>query len=151
MCLMGAAPGTLARSTRRPYKRHIGHFATHREAVARNARYVRSVNVSQSCRRRRAVGRRAGRHDMERDRAAIVEFDGNVAREWAEGFAGLDPERPPAGVSLNRWQRFVEDVGLFLRGPFCAVEAALGWGPYDLFGHDPERPLARLDIWASSG
>jgi len=30
-------------------------------------------------------------------------------------------------VPLRRWQRFVDDVGLFLDSPFCAVAAALGW------------------------
>jgi hypothetical protein len=89
------------------------------------------------------------------DRAAIVEYDGNIPRQWAEGFARLNPDHPPAGVPLKRWQRFVDDVGLFLDSPFCAVAAALGWGPYDLFGCDRDRPFARLDlmglIWLMNG
>lgn len=102
-----------------------------------------------------ADGGAAAWAEAEEERAAIVEFDGNIPRQWSDGFARLDPERPPAGVSLERWQRFVDDVGLFLEGPFCAVAAALGWGPYDLFGHDPERPLACLDmmglLWLMNG
>lgn len=84
--------------------------------------------------------------EAEAERAAIVEHDGTIPREWAEGFARLDPNRPPADVPLRRWQRFVDDVGLFLDGPFCAVAAALGWGPYDLFGCDRDRPFARIDL-----
>jgi hypothetical protein len=61
------------------------------------------------------------------ERAAIIEHDGRIPRGWAEGFARLDPDRTPADVPPRRWQRFVDDVGLFLDGPFCAVAAALGW------------------------
>jgi hypothetical protein len=93
--------------------------------------------------------------DDEEERAAIVEHDGAIPREWAEGFAQLDPDRPPRDAPLKRWQRFVDDVGLFLDSPFCAVAAALGWGPHDLFGCDRDRPFARLDqaglLWLLNG
>ena len=49
-------------------------------------------------------------------------------------------------MSPRRWQQFVDDLRLFLDGPFCAVAAALGWGPHDLFGCDLERPFARIDL-----
>jgi hypothetical protein len=92
--------------------------------------------------------------DLE-ERAAIVEYTGNIPRQWAEGFARLDPDRPPADVPPRRWRRFVDDVGLFLDSPFCAVAAALGWGPFDLFGCDRNRPFARLDqsgmLWLVNG
>jgi hypothetical protein len=46
-------------------------------------------------------------------------------------------------------------VGRFLDSPFCAVAAALGWGPLDLFGCDRDRPFARNDqaglLWLLSG
>jgi hypothetical protein len=62
----------------------------------------------------------------EEERAAIVEYDGDIPRAWAEGFARLDPRRPPADVPPRRWLRFVDDVGLFLDGPFCVVALSLG-------------------------
>jgi hypothetical protein len=65
--------------------------------------------------------------EAEEERAAIVEHDGAIPRAWAEGFARLDPGRPPGDMPLKRWQRFVDDVGRFLDSPFCAVAAALGW------------------------
>ena len=91
----------------------------------------------------------------EEELAAIVEHHGAIPQAWAEGFARLDPDRPPGDVLLMRWRRFVDDVGLFLGGPFCAVAAALGWGPHDLFGCDRDRPFARIDqaglLWLLNG
>jgi len=93
--------------------------------------------------------------EAEDERAAIVEHDGKIPRTWAEGFARLDPDRPPGDVPLQRWQRFIDDVGLFLDSPFCAVAVALGWGPLDLVGCDGARPFARIDksglLWLLRG
>jgi hypothetical protein len=93
--------------------------------------------------------------EAEEERAAHVEYDGDIPRQWAEGLARLDADRPPADVPLRRWQRFVDDAGLFLDSPFRAVAAALGWGPYDLFGCDRDRPFARIDqaglLWLLDG
>ncbi len=93
--------------------------------------------------------------DAEEERVAIVEYDGGIPCAWAEGFARLDPGRPPADVPPRRWQTFVDDVGLFLDGDFASVASALGWGPYDLFGADRDRPFARIDqaglLWLLNG
>jgi hypothetical protein len=71
------------------------------------------------------------------------------------GFVRLDADRPPGDVPATRWQRFVDDVGRFLDSPFCAIAAALGWGPHDLFGCDRDRPFARIDraglLWLLNG
>ena len=93
--------------------------------------------------------------EAEEERTAIVEHDGGIPRAWAEGFARLDRARPPADVPPSRWQQFVDDVGRFLDGPFCAVAATLGWRPYDLFGCDRDRPFARINeaglLWLLDG
>jgi hypothetical protein len=97
--------------------------------------------------------------EAERDefeqRSAIIEHDGKIPREWAEGFARLDPDRPPADVPPRRWLQFVDDVGRFLDSRFCVVAIALGWGPHDLFGCDRNRPFARIDqaglLWLLNG
>jgi hypothetical protein len=93
--------------------------------------------------------------EVEAERAALVEYDGGIPRSWSEGFARLDPNRPPGDVPAKRWLRFIDDTGGFLDGPFCAVAAALGWGPYDLFGCDRDRLFARIDqaglLWLLNG
>jgi hypothetical protein len=64
--------------------------------------------------------------EAEEERAAIVEYDSGIPRAWAEGFARLSGARPPADMPLKRWRRFVDDVGSFLDGRFCAVAVKLG-------------------------
>jgi hypothetical protein len=91
----------------------------------------------------------------EDERAAIVEHNGGTPRAWAEGFARLHPERPPADVAPQRWQQFVDDVAHFFDNGFAAKAAALGWGLFDLFGADRDRPFARIDqaglLWLLNG
>lgn len=89
------------------------------------------------------------------ERAAIVEYDGGAPRAWAEGFARLDPHKPPGDVPPRRWLRFVDDCGRFLDEGWAKRAADLGWGPLDLFGCDRERPFARIDelglLWMLKG
>jgi hypothetical protein len=93
--------------------------------------------------------------DAEEEHAAIIEYDGKIPRTWAEGFARLHPNRPPADVPLKRWQVFIDDVGRFLDGGFAKKAAELGWGPLDLFGADRDRPFAWIDqqglLWLVAG
>jgi len=93
--------------------------------------------------------------EADAERAAIIEYDGAVPREWAEGFARLDPDRPPADVPPRRWLQFVNDVGRFLDSGLAQQAAALGWGPFDLFGSDRDRPFVRIDqlglLWLLNG
>ena len=82
---------------------------------------------------------------LDEERAALIEHEGGIPREWAEGFARLDADSPPADVPPQRWRQFVDDTGLFLDAGWAAKAAALGWGPLDLFGCNRERPFARID------
>jgi len=92
---------------------------------------------------------------LDEERAALIEHEGGIPREWAEGFARLEPNRPPGDVPLRRWRTFVDDIGLFLDGGWAATAAALGWGPGELFGCDRDHPFARLDsaglLWLLNG
>jgi hypothetical protein len=56
----------------------------------------------------------------EEERAAIVEHDGGVPRAWAEGFARLDPRKPPGDVPPLRWLRFIDDCGRFVDGGWAS-------------------------------
>jgi hypothetical protein len=91
----------------------------------------------------------------EEERAAIVEHDDCIPRGWAEGLARLHPDRPPADVPAKRWHRFIDDIGWFLDTSWGKNVAALGWGPFDLFGCDRERPYDRIDhaglLWLLNG
>ena len=93
--------------------------------------------------------------DVEEERAGIVEYDGGAPRAWAEGFARLDPSKPPTEVPQERWLRFIDDCGRFLDAGWAARAAALGWGSLDLFGCDRERPFVRSDhkglLWLVNG
>jgi hypothetical protein len=88
---------------------------------------------------------RAASCDIEFDeRAAIVEYDGGAPREWAEGFARLDPARPLPGFTLAHWLQLIDDGGRFLdRWAHTAVE--LGWSAEDVFGLNPAAPAVRQD------
>src|SRR5262249_20126822 len=44
-----------------------------------------------------------GLPDAEIERAAIMEFDGDLPREIAEGLARLDSMKPPIGFTDERW------------------------------------------------
>ena len=76
---------------------------------------------------------------------ATIEHDSGVPPAWVEGLARLHPDCPPGDVPSKRWLTFLDDVRTFLGSPFCAVAAALGWGAYDLFGCDCDRPFGRID------
>ena len=93
--------------------------------------------------------------DAQEERAAIIEYDGGAPRAWAEALARLDPSKPPSGVRPERWWRFIDDCGRFLNAGWAGQAAALGWGPFHLFGCDRKRPFARLDnmglIWFLNG
>jgi hypothetical protein len=93
--------------------------------------------------------------DAAEERAAIAEYDGGAPRAWAEGFARLDPNKPPSDVPPQRWLRFLEDCRRFLGGGWASRAAELCWGQLDLFGCDRERPFARVDraglLWLLNG
>lgn len=80
------------------------------------------------------------------ERAALVEYGAGVPREWAEGFALLHPDRPPAGIAGDRWRRFVDVVGMFLDRGYAAQAAALGWNAVDVFGCDATKPAVCVDL-----
>jgi hypothetical protein len=93
--------------------------------------------------------------DAHEERAAVVEYDAGVPREWSEGFARLDLANAPRDVPLRRWRLFIDDAAAFLDSGWAPRAAALGWGPLDLFGCDKARPFARIDhqglLWLLDG
>jgi len=68
--------------------------------------------------------------EAEDERAGIVQYDGKIPREWADGI----------GQFLDRW---------------AGEAAALGWGAADIFGADADRPgitwLNAGPLWSGDG
>jgi hypothetical protein len=93
--------------------------------------------------------------EAQEERAAIVEYDGDAPRVWADALARLDPNRPPGDISPKRWLQFIDDCGRFLDGGWAARAEELGWGPLELFGCDRAKPFARIDraglLWLLNG
>jgi hypothetical protein len=93
--------------------------------------------------------------ETKEEPAATVEIEAGVPREWAEGFARLHHDRPPGDVPAGRWQTFIDDIVRFLDQGWADKAAALGWGPYDLFGCDRDTPFSCLDqaglLWLIDG
>jgi hypothetical protein len=78
-----------------------------------------------------------------------------IPREWLQGVARLEQDRPPADVPRHRWDQFVEDCRAFLRSEALAHRAAqLGWDAVALFGccRNPLMYLGKAGLlWQVSG
>ena len=89
----------------------------------------------------------------EAEREAIAIELGGVPIIYASEFARLQAQ-PPAEVPRDRWHQFINDAGLFLDRRGRQAEA-LGWRSDELFGLDPDAPMARYDrmglIWMLHG
>jgi hypothetical protein len=81
----------------------------------------------------------------EAERAAIIEFDGGVAREWAESLARLECSPSPPGVTLATWRKAIDRAARFC-DRWGAIAAAEGWTAGELFGLNPAAPFGRLDM-----
>ena len=81
----------------------------------------------------------ASNDDQFTERAAIIEYDAGVPREWAEGFARLDISKSLPGFTEERWQQLIDDGGRFLNC-WATAAAELGWSAEDVFGVSPSQP-----------
>ena len=77
------------------------------------------------------------------ERAAIIEFDGEIPHEWAEGYARLCTMSRPSNVSEARWRQAVDAAGRFVDS-WAAKASALGWSALDIFGVDCLKPVDAL-------
>jgi hypothetical protein len=77
--------------------------------------------------------------------ATIVDGDGGVPREWAEGYRRLRAMPPPADIPERDWQAMVDGAGRLLE-QWGSKFACLEWTVEDVFGVHRVAPLARLDL-----
>ena len=81
--------------------------------------------------------------DKYEERAAILEYDANLPREWAEHFARLEMNGP-GDFSPVRWQAAL-DGALAFADTWGAEAHQLGWDVSEVFGLHPTAPAARVD------
>jgi hypothetical protein len=87
----------------------------------------------------------ADKTDKFEERAAIVEFDAGIPREWAEGYARLCTILRHPDFTEKNWQRLIDDSGRFL-DRWAVQVAAMGWTTHEVFGVHPDKPDARIDL-----
>ncbi len=80
------------------------------------------------------------------ERAAIIEHEAGIPREWAEAFARVDCMERPAGISRGGWQRIVDNLGRMLDSREHLRDLArFRWEIGDVFGVHPAAPERRQD------
>lgn len=79
------------------------------------------------------------------ERAAIIEHDGGIPREWAAGYAELLAMPCPEKIDRARWQRFLSDCGRFL-DTLAESAASFGWKAHDLFSVAGGESFARVQL-----
>ena len=85
----------------------------------------------------------------EAERAAIIEYDGGIPREWAEGLARLLSMPPPAGVLPSLWRARIDRAARFCDA-WAARARDCGWTASELFGLHPSAPLSRYDAMGAA-
>jgi hypothetical protein len=72
------------------------------------------------------------------ERAATLEFEAGLSRDWAEALARFEADGPPDGTAPDHWRRTLDDLGRFTDA-WATQAQRLGWTITDLIG-TPKRP-----------
>lgn len=86
----------------------------------------------------------ANLRDEYEERAAILEHEAGLPKEWAEHFARLIVGGPPGDFSPTRWQGAL-DGALMFADRWGREAHRLGWRVSEVFGLHPAAPAARVD------
>lgn len=78
------------------------------------------------------------------ERAAMIEHEAGIPREWAEAFARVCHMEKPEALSKEGWQRVMDNTGRLLDGHINDL-IGYGWDRVDVFGCHPKAPERRLD------
>jgi len=83
-------------------------------------------------------------HEEFEQRAAIIEHDAGIPREWAEAFARMDCCQRPAQISDKAWQNIKHYTGLLLDRHIHDI-IRRGWEVAEIFGCHYAAPERRYD------
>ncbi|MBF0584696.1 MAG: hypothetical protein HQL80_10765 [Magnetococcales bacterium] len=78
------------------------------------------------------------------ERVAIIEYDGGIPRQWAEGLAAICTMQRPPDIDPRRWLAIVNAAALFA-DRWAATAAELGWTTGEVFGIHSINPKGRFD------
>jgi hypothetical protein len=78
------------------------------------------------------------------ERAAIMEADAGMPREWANTFAAISLRAAPGDFEPERWQDTLDGMLRFC-DEWAGRAAARGWQPSEIFSLDLSAPAARVD------
>jgi hypothetical protein len=82
--------------------------------------------------------------DALEERAAIMELEGGLPRDIAEGLARCERMAPPKGFTSDLWSAAINSAARFA-DEWGRKALELGWTLEDLFGLNPANPGARYD------
>jgi len=84
--------------------------------------------------------------DAFEERAAIIEHEAGIPRQWAEAFARVCCMQRPESIPPAHWQRIVDATGRMLDSPQHIQDMVrYGWSVADIFGVHPAAPINRQD------
>jgi hypothetical protein len=78
------------------------------------------------------------------ERAAIMEADAGMPREWADTFAAISQASAPGDFTPERWQDTLDGMLRFCN-EWAGRAVALGWQAGEVFSLDLVAPAARVD------
>ncbi|MBF0414142.1 MAG: hypothetical protein HQL79_00015 [Magnetococcales bacterium] len=81
--------------------------------------------------------------DAYQERAAIVEHDGGIPREWAEGVARLCTMARPGDIPRERWEAITRAASAFA-DRWAKEASSLGWTTEEVFGVHRAGPMVRF-------
>lgn len=78
------------------------------------------------------------------ERTAIIEHEAGLPKDWAEAFARVCLMTKPKVLTMDTWQRVIDNTGRLLDGHVHDL-IRHGWEIVDVFGCHPRAPEMRLD------
>jgi len=104
---------------------------------------ARKAEIQEALRSGQVVHSDSDAADRE-ERAAIMEHDGQLPREWADTFGAISLSPAPGDFDPDRWRDILDGMLRFC-DEWAGRAAALGWQPSEVFGLDLVAPQARVD------